>query len=49
MGSFAKALDLPAGVEALGDAGNNFTVEMPVDTADALQVVSHGRRARSSR
>jgi branched-chain amino acid transport system substrate-binding protein len=27
MGSIAKALDLPAGVEALGDAGNNFTVE----------------------
>ncbi|MFH0915684.1 MAG: ABC transporter substrate-binding protein [bacterium] len=27
VGSIAKALDLPMGVEALGDAGNNFTVE----------------------
>ncbi len=27
VGSIAKALDLPSGVEALGDAGNNFTVE----------------------
>lgn len=25
--TIAKAVDLPAGVEALGDAGNNFTVE----------------------